>query len=118
MQTLTEQQKKDAKELTGSLTDYVNYRKSSKAFIEAFKREHRTLQQSTFRLFLELMEEIASDNFQTDGRNESSKEVAKTLMKGFKMAMKEKYMNEGVIEKRAEEYVRIGDKPSKYLLLI
>ena len=114
---------REAKELTNKLSDYVNHNRSNKAFIEAFKRQHRTLQQSMFKLFLEMVEdlavEMASDNYHTDGRNEASKNVAKTLIKGFKMAKKEEYMNDGVSEERATEYVSgIGEKPSRYLPLI
>ena len=114
---------REAKELTNKLSDYVNHNRSNKAFIEAFKREHRTLQQSMFKLFLEMVEdlavEMASDNYHTDGRNEASKNVAKTLIKGFKMAKKEEYIKDGVSEERATEYVSgIGEKPSRYLPLI
>ena len=55
-----EQESYDAKKITDTLSDYVNYRKSNQAFAEAFKREHRTLQQSMFRMFLELIEDIDS----------------------------------------------------------
>lgn len=112
-----EKQINDAKVVVDALGNYVNYRKSSEAFTEAFQREHRTLQQSAFRLFLELMEEMATDNYRTDGRNEGSKALAKTLLKGFQMAKKQEYMEEGVSEQRAEEYVTLGDggKPSRYL---
>ncbi len=114
---------REAKELTNKLSDYVNHNRSNKAFIEAFKREHRTLQQSMFKLFLEMVEdlavEMASDNYHTDGRNEASKNVAKTLIEGFKMAKKEEYIKDGVSEERATEYVSgIGEKPSRYLPLI
>ena len=112
-----EKQRKEAQDLMDALGNYVNYGKSKKAFIEAFKREHRTLQQSAFRMFLELMEEMASENYHTDGRNDDSKKMAQTLLEGFKQAKKQEYLNEGVSEKRAEEYVTIGDgaKPSRYI---
>jgi hypothetical protein len=109
----------EGKQVVAALTDYVNHNRSTKGFIEAFKREHRTLQQSAFKLMLALMEEIASENYHYDGRNESSHEVAKTIMKGFKMAKKEEYIKEGVSEERAENYVSgEGEKPSRYLPLI
>ena len=112
-----EKQRKEAQDLMDAIGNYVNYGKSKKAFIEAFKREHRTLQQSAFRMFLELMEEMASENYHTDGRNDDSKKMAQTLLEGFKQAKKQEYINEGVSEKRAEEYVTIGDgaKPSRYI---
>ena len=109
----------EAKVVVGAIADYTNYRKPTKAFIEAFKREHRTLQQSMFRMMLELVEEMASENYHTDGRNEDSKKMAQTLLKGFKMAKKQEYLNQGLSEQRAEEYVSWdGEKPSKYLPFI
>lgn len=111
---------KDAQEVMDALGKYVNYRKSSKAFADAFKREHRTLQQSAFRMFLELMEEMATDNYHTDGRNDDSKKMAQTLLEGFKQAKKQEYIKEGVSEERAESYVTTGDgaKPSTYIPFI
>lgn len=102
------------------LGNYVNYGKSRKAFIEAFKREHNTLQQSAFRMFLELMEDMATDNYHTDGRNEDSKKMAQTLLEGFKKAKKQEYISQGVSEERAESYVTTGDgaKPSRYIPFI
>ena len=111
-----EQELKQGRELADALGEYVNYRRSTKGFIEAFKREHRTLQQSAFRMLLELIEEMASDNYHTDGRNESSKEV---LLKGFKEVKKQEYLKEGLSEERAEKYVSgDGAKPSRYLPFI
>lgn len=114
-----EQELYDAKKITDTLSNYVNYSKSNKAFAEAFKREHRTLQQSMFRMFLELIEDMASENYHTDGRNEDSKKMAQTLIKGFQMVKKQEYLEQGVSEQRAEEYVSgEGAKPSRYLPLI
>ena len=112
-----QKEREEATAVMDALARYVNYGKSKKAFIEAFKREHRTLQQSMFRMFLELMEDMATGEYHTDGRNEDSKKMAKTLLEGFKLAKKQEYINDGVSEKRAEEYVSIGDgaKPSRYL---
>ena len=113
------EQKESARELVEMLGKYVNYRKSSKEFIDAFKREHRTLQQSAFKMLLELMEEMATEDYRTDGRNESTKKVAQTLLEGFKMAKIKEYESEGVSKERAENYVSgEGSKPSKYLPLI
>jgi hypothetical protein len=107
---------REGKELMNLIGNYVNYGKSRKGFIEAFKCEHRTLQQSAFKMFLELMEEMATENYRTDGRNENSKEVAKALIKGFRMVKKQGYLDEGVSEQRAEDYVTgNGARPSAYL---
>lgn len=114
-----EQEQHDAKKITDILSDYVNYRKSNKAFVEAFKREHRTLQQSMFRMFLELIEEMASENYHTDGRNQDSKKLSQTLIKGFQLLKKQEYLEQGISEHRAEEYVSgDGAKLSKYLPFI
>jgi hypothetical protein len=114
-----QEQLEEAKAVVTAISNFVNYRKPNKVFIEAFKREHRTLQQSMFRMMLELVEEMATENYHTDGRNESSKQMAQTLLKGFQMAKKQEYLNQGVSEQRAEEYVSgDGAKPSKYLPFI
>lgn len=107
------------KELMNVLGNYVNYRKSTKGFIEAFKREHRTLQQSAFRMMLELIEEMATEDYHVDGRNEASKEIAQALLKGFKEVKKQQYISEGDTQERAENYVSgEGAKPSRYLPFI
>ena len=111
----------EAKAVTKVLGDYVNYRRNrtSKAFTQAFQCEHRTLQQSAFKLMLELMEEMATDDYRTDGRNEESKKVAKRLLEGYKLVMKNEFMAQGVSEARAEQYASgDGAKPSKYLPFI
>jgi hypothetical protein len=115
-----EKEFREATEVMNALGSYVNYRKSTQAFIDAFKREHRTLQQSAFRMLLELVEDMATDNYQTDGRNEDSKKMAKMLIESFKEAKKKEYLSQGVSEERAEAYVTTngGDKPSKYLPFI
>jgi predicted metal-dependent hydrolase len=112
-----EKEVKEAKEVMDVLGNYVNYRKSNKAFIEAFKREHRTLQQSAFKMMLELIEEMATENYHTDGRNEDSQKMAQQLIEGFKEAKKKEYLAQGVTEERAEVYINTngGDKPSRYL---
>lgn len=111
----------EAKEVTKILTDYVNHRRSrtSKAFTEAFNREHNTLQQSVFKLMLELMEFMATEDYRTDGRNAESKKVAKRLLEGYKLMMKKEFMAQGDSEARAEQYAS-GEcaLPSKYLPLI
>lgn len=112
-----EQEFRDADAVMTALSNYVNYRKSTQGFIDAFKREHRTLQQSMFGMFLALIEDMATDNYHTDGRNEDSQKMARQLIEGFKEAKKKEYLAQGVTEERAEVYVTTngGDKPSRYL---
>jgi len=105
-------------ELAVALTDYVNTFSTgerSKEFIEGFNRQHRTLQQSSFRMILELIENMASEDFRTDGRNEQSKKVAKMLLKGFEVEYQKELISQGVSEERAKEYTGSNFSPSKFL---
>lgn len=109
--------KKEAKQLTDKLTDFVNNYNpdNGKLFIEAFEREHRTLQQSSFRLILELIEHMANGDYQTDGRNEASKKIAKSIMKGFKHEVKQDMLNQGMVEHTATKYAESCSKPHEWL---
>ena len=49
-------------------------------FCREMCREHRTLQQSFTRLCIHWLATCASDEYQYDGRNEASHEVAKALL--------------------------------------
>jgi hypothetical protein len=75
-----------AKKLTNDITDYLNTfndREKSDSFNKAMSNEHRTLQQNFTRLALRWIEHVASDNYQTDPRNESSKHICKQLLEHF-----------------------------------
>ena len=75
----------DSKELTEIITNHLNtFGDKSEAFNEAMNRQHRTLQQNFTRLCLKWLEYVASDEYRTDGRNEQSKDIAQTLLAGFK----------------------------------
>jgi hypothetical protein len=70
--------------LAEDMGNFVNsYGHNEKDFIEGFMRQHRTLQQSSFRVILKLIEAITSDDYRHDGRNEASHLMAKKLKKGF-----------------------------------
>ena len=107
------------KELAEAITDFVNSSNKEKhlEFVEIFSWQHRTLQQSAFGLMLQTIEHMASDDYHTDARNQDSKKVAQTLMKGFKVAQTAQFVAEGTSEERAKEYVEMDgyDKPSRYL---
>jgi hypothetical protein len=61
-----------------------NFNFDTKAFVDQFCREHRTLQASMFRLFMEVLEHCASDDYRTDGRNHSVKVTAETLLSCYR----------------------------------
>jgi hypothetical protein len=80
-------EKKSAQEMVDQLTDFVNvYGFDKEGFKEAFQRQHRTLQQSTIVLFLEVIEMVGKEDYRTDLRNEDAKEVCGQLIKGWRMA--------------------------------
>ena len=98
----------DSRELTNIITNHLNtFGDKSEAFNEAMSREHRTLQQNFTRLCLKWLEHVASDNYSTDGRNEQSKDIAQTLLNGFKeLKIKEGYSGHSL---------DMMSKPSGYL---
>ena len=109
-------------QLADAMTDYVNtfsIRERSKEFIEGFCRQHPTLQQSAFRMMLELIEHMASHNYHTDGRNDASKDTAKKLMDGFKKVIYEQELAMGYTPEKAKEIAESEyTKPSAYLPFI
>lgn len=79
-------EKKTAQEMVDQITDFVNvYGFDKDGFKAAFRRQHRTLQQSTIRLFLEVIEMVGKEDYQTDLRNEDAKKVCGDLVKGFRL---------------------------------
>jgi hypothetical protein len=106
--------------LAEDLTDYVNtysVREKIKDFISSFTCKHRTLQQSSFGLFLSLMEHMTTDEYRTDGRNEASKNVAKMLVDGFRGEYKKSLMDQGYSEEYANKEV-VNLLPSMFLPFI
>lgn len=110
-----------AKELASKMTDYVNSfsRDKGKEFILALEREHRTLQQSTARIFFEFIEHASTIDYKVDDRNKATQRISKILLKGFAIAMAEELQKQGqdvtaeMIERNWNVY-----KPSSWLTLI
>lgn len=78
--------RKTGKEMAIEMTDFVNTfsNDSRKEFVQAMSSEHRTLQQSFTRLCLEWIEHCASQDYRTDGRNESSHITCKAMVEAYK----------------------------------
>ncbi len=102
----------------------VNGSADMKAIIDQFSREHRTLQQSMFKVVIGLIIYMASDEFRTDGRNEASKEMAKAFIEGYASSAKEKeieyYKRNGYTAAEAEGKGEVYRKqiiaePEKYI---
>lgn len=70
-------------QMVDALTDFVNGATQSdmEEFAKAMMREHRTLQQETFDLFIMTMEEWAKvPEIQTDARNSFAVRKSKEIM--------------------------------------
>jgi hypothetical protein len=79
-------ERKTAQELMNDITDFVNvYGFDKEGFKDAFRRQHRTLQQSTIRMFLEVIEMVGKEDYPTDPRNEDAKKVCGDLVKSFRV---------------------------------
>ena len=89
---------KQAKEITGKLTDYLNTFSSNQKnadFCEAMSNQHRTLQQNFTSLCLAWIEFMGNDSQEfksrfTDGRNEASNNICIKIIE----FMKEKGINQ------------------------
>jgi hypothetical protein len=106
-------------ELAQKMGDYVNSfsdRGKAAQFIEGFCRQHPTLQQSSFRMILALIEHMASNEYHVDGRNEASKKIAKKLLSGFKDKTFKELLNDGIPSESAKKASESEDfLPSRYL---
>lgn len=110
-----------ALQLAENLTDYINtYNTKEKTdeFVKAFCRQHNTLQQSSFRMILGLIEHMATEQYHTDGRNEQSKKLAQKLLNGFKSEYRKELLSQGVSEQRVDSYIGDDIKPSNFLSFI
>lgn len=78
--------RKTGKEMAGEMTDFVNTFSTEPRtdFIQAMANEHRTLQQSFTRLCIEWIEYCATQEYRTDGRNESTHQMCKALVQAYK----------------------------------
>jgi|GEM_PF-1566826 hypothetical protein len=86
------------------------------AFADAFKKEHRTLQQSMMRAMIECISVAASDDYSYDDRNKASHETCKLMIKGWKVekakALKESSNDGYWTDERIKEFFNENVKPS------
>ena len=116
--------KENAVKLVDDFSNLVNGSPDVEAIVEQFKREHRTLQQSMFRVILTLIVSMTKDDYHTDGRNEQSKDIAKKLILGYaemvkredKVRMLAEGCGEEYSEEKSEKYrMDIVNAPEKYI---
>jgi hypothetical protein len=83
-QTMEQTNKTKAQLAQNAMSTFVNsYNVDGKAFIQEMNKEHRTLQQAFTKLCLQWIENVGSEDYRTDGRNEQSKETCKKLLSTF-----------------------------------
>jgi len=73
------------------LVNNFNYKDQAAGFIQAFGKQHRTLQQSMMRVMFANIEHCASPDYRTDGRNEQTHKACKLMVDSYKNAMREIY---------------------------
>lgn len=92
------------KELAEEFSNFVNnYNCNKKEFVDAFFRQHRTLQQSMFGLMFKVIEKAASGDIGTDPRNQSSIDTCKKVVDGFKKEFASHLIAEGWDEEKAKQ---------------
>lgn len=99
-----------AAQAMSNMVNTFNTREVTEQFIEIMNRDHRTLQQSFTKLCLAWIENVASDNYRTDGRNEASHFVCKEMLKLFREAK----AKEGFTDISLD----IMSKPSRYCHMV
>lgn len=80
--------KEGREDAAGAIVELFSYAVNSysfatTSFIETFFEQHKTLQQSMFRVIIRLIEHMAGERYQflADGRNQASANLAKELAK-------------------------------------
>lgn len=71
-------------EISQNIANYVNSFSQRDEFNVAMSNQHRTLQQSFTRLCLKWLEHISKEEYRTDPRNQSSKDVSVKIVEDFK----------------------------------
>ena len=82
----------------------------SDVFNKFMVRQHRTLQQTISRLVFRWIEFIASDEYNTDGRNQGSKETSQKVLKGFQQVVEQEHSHISGYKLDAD-----SAKPSRWL---
>lgn len=68
-----------------------NHKDHAAGFIQAFGRQHRTLQQSMMRVMFANIEHCASPEYRTDGRNEQTQKTCQIMVDAYKEKMRAIY---------------------------
>jgi len=106
-----------AEELANEFSNFANnFNVDEEAFVNAFFRQHRTLQQSMMGLMFKVIEKAASGDIGTDPRNQASIDTCKKMVEGFKIGFKAELIASGMDEDKAEaqvnnEHVKASNLP-------
>ena len=96
-----------AEELAEALSRFVNGASSTQVekLAKLMANDHPTLQQSKMRLACLFVEEMANKDY-VDGRNKSSHETAKSMIKGYKEFAKQEIIDQdGCINDGLKKYI-------------
>ena len=106
-----------AEELAEALSSFVNGASSTQVekLAELMANDHPTLQQSKMRLACLFVEQMANKSY-VDGRNKSSHETAKSMIKGYKEFAKQEIIDQdGFITDGLSKYIEEESLPSRSL---
>jgi len=106
----------NVEELANAISSFVNGASADKVrkLAEAMAHDHPTLQQAKMRLATTFIEEMANKPY-TDARNETSKEMAIAMVKGYRAAAIQKIIDEdGSISDSMRDFIN-KSFPSNYL---
>ena len=106
-------------ELAEAISRFVNGASSNQVetLVKLMANDHPTLQQNKMRLACLFVEEMANKSY-VDGRNKSSHETAKAMIKGFKEASKQViidqdgFINDGLKKYIDEKAIPSGSLPT------
>ena len=70
-----------------NLVNNFSHKDQASGFIQAFEKQHRTLQQSMMRVMFANIEHCASPEYRTDGRNEQTQKACKLMVDSYAQAM-------------------------------
>ena len=112
--------KMSAEELAQAISSFVNganYTQMEK-LAKLMANDHPTLQQSKMRLVCIFIEQMVN-NQHTDARNEDTKRVANSMIKGFKVHVREEYVKKGgFISESLDDFIDNEVIPSRSLPIV
>ena len=103
--------KENVKVAVSEMSRFVNnYGVDLNAFCEVMSREHRTLQNTFTKLCLTWLEYTSKEEYRTDPRNQTTKDISRKLM--------ELWRNKMISDGWTKETLELMSKPSQHISFI